>query len=104
MDRGGLFDVEVVLNGAGFLVAGVVFCEVPCDFGVFGIERVVQVLCVAESDHGNSVGIVDVPTGVGVFAIELDSDDTIGFEATDWPGFEIECAVLSPLVAPRSHR
>ena len=53
-----LWRVGVVLDAAGFLIAGVVLGEVPEDFGVFGIEGVVEVFGVADGDHGNALRVV----------------------------------------------
>jgi hypothetical protein len=65
-----LLSVWVVFDSAGFLIARVVLGEIPCDFGVLRIERVVQILCIAESYHGHAVGVVDIPARIAVLAIE----------------------------------
>jgi hypothetical protein len=44
----------------------------------------------AQGDHRNSVGVVDVPTGVSVLVVEFDVFNAIGLEAGNWISMEIE--------------
>jgi hypothetical protein len=53
-----LLNMWIVFDCAGFLIAGIMLYEIPCNPGILGIERVNKMLRKVYSDHWNFVAIV----------------------------------------------
>ena len=82
MEKCLLFDIWLVFDPSGLLISGIMLGEIPHDFAIFGIERVNKSFSNAQGDHGNTVGVIDVPTGVFVFVVKYDVFNAIGLEAS----------------------
>ena len=67
-----LFFIWIVFDRSGLLIPGIMLGESPNNLCILWIERMDQGFGYVQGDHGHTVGVVDVPTGIFVLIVERD--------------------------------